>query len=109
MLEFYYIDRMLRAGGVIAFDDADRPSVSRVIRYALRIPGYEVVPRPDSSSTRATILGTLRRQLRRLPYAPSIFRADFLERDWDIGIGDSCVAIRKVQSFVRTSGWDCHF
>jgi predicted O-methyltransferase YrrM len=109
MLEFYYIDRMLRPGGVVAFDDADRPSVSRAIRYALQIPGYEVVQRPEGSTSRTTWAGTIRRSLRRLPHASSIFRADFLARDWDIGIGDTCVAIRKTQPFERSSGWYCHF
>src|SRR5690606_33904534 len=45
MVEFYYINRMLRVGGIVAFDDADRDTVNRVIRYAMRYPAYEVVPR----------------------------------------------------------------
>ena len=105
MLEFYYIDRMLRPGGAIAFDDADRPSVSRAIRYALQIPGYEVMPRPDASPAAISLAGRVRRELRRLPHARSMFRADLLDRDWDIGIGDSCVAIRKTQPYERSSGW----
>lgn len=34
-LDFFYVDRLLRVGGVIAFDDANWPGVRKVIRYIL--------------------------------------------------------------------------
>lgn len=105
MVEFYYIDRMLRAGSVVAFDDADRRSVSHVIRYALKIPGYEVFAQPGKTSRRVSLAGRLRRLLNHVPRAASVFRPDFLARDWDLGIGDSCVALRKTATHQRSSGW----
>jgi predicted O-methyltransferase YrrM len=105
MVEFYYIDRMLRPGGVIAFDDADRRSVSHAVRYALQIPGYEVFPAARKVSKPVTLAGRARRLLNRLPNAHAIFRPDFLARDWDLGIGDRCVAIRKRQAYARPSSW----
>ena len=105
MLEFYYLDRMLRVGGVIAFDDADRRSVSHAIRYALKIPGYEVFRRDNHQARSVTMAGRVRRMLKHLPRAEAIFRTDLLARDWDLGIGDSCVAIRKVAAYERSSGW----
>jgi predicted O-methyltransferase YrrM len=105
MVEFVYLDRMLRPGGVIAFDDADRRGVSRVIRYALNIPGYEVLPRAAASASSGTMAGKARRLLNRFPGAEAIFRADFLARDWELGILDSCVALRKTADYNRSSGW----
>ena len=34
-LDFFYVDRLLRVGGVVAFDDANWPGVRKVIRYIL--------------------------------------------------------------------------
>jgi predicted O-methyltransferase YrrM len=103
MVEFFYLDRLLRVGGVIAFDDADRRSVNRVMRYVINYPNYEVYRRPSSSHQ--SFAGALRRGLRHLPAANRIFRLDLLHRDWDLGILGSCVAIRKVSEHRRSSGW----
>ena len=42
MVEFYYLNRLLNVGGVVAFDDAERPAINRVIRYALSYDAYRV-------------------------------------------------------------------
>ena len=42
LVDFFYIDRMLRVGGVVAFDDADWPSVRRVLRFVVANLPYEV-------------------------------------------------------------------
>jgi predicted O-methyltransferase YrrM len=107
MVEFYYLDRMLRPGGVIAFDDADRRSVNRAIRYAIACPNYEAYAAPQPSST--SWAGPVRRALRRMPAADRIFRRDLLYRDWDIGVLGSCVAIRKIADRPRSSGWYADF
>jgi predicted O-methyltransferase YrrM len=104
MVEFYYIDRLLRVGGVVVFDDADRPSVNRVIRYALNYPGYEAF-RTNRPAGRRTLRGVIRRGLGRLPGAKRLLRPDVVSRDWDLGIFGSCVALRKTAAVSRSSGW----
>lgn len=42
LLEFFYIDKMLRVGGVIAFDDATWPSVFKVGRFMVTNRSYSV-------------------------------------------------------------------
>ena len=42
MVDFYYLNRMLAPGGVIVFDDADWPAVSKAVGYALSYPCYEI-------------------------------------------------------------------
>jgi predicted O-methyltransferase YrrM len=103
MVDFYYLDRMLRPGGVIAFDDADWRSVNRVIRYAMNYPNYEVYP--VGASLPVSLLGRLRRAIGRLPGTERFLRRDLLHRDWDLGILGSCVALRKTREEPRSSRW----
>ncbi len=109
MVELYYLNRLLRVGGVIVFDDADRPSVNRVVRHALTYPAYEVYRTSDESPRQGTMASRLRRRIARLPLAESVVRSDVLHRDWDLGISGSCVAIRKIEEDKRPSGWDRPF
>jgi predicted O-methyltransferase YrrM len=42
-IDFYFTDQLLPVGGVVAFDDADWPTVRRVVNFATRHLGYEWV------------------------------------------------------------------
>jgi predicted O-methyltransferase YrrM len=42
MLDFYYLNRMLKVGGVIVFDDMWMPSVRKALAYILQYPAYRV-------------------------------------------------------------------
>jgi predicted O-methyltransferase YrrM len=109
MVEFYFINRLLRVGGVIAFDDANRRSINRVVRHALTYPAYRVYATEHGESARPTVLGRSRRALTRVPAISGILRPDFLHKDWDLGILGTCVAIQKVADDKRSSGWDRAF
>jgi predicted O-methyltransferase YrrM len=109
MVEFYYLNRLLRVGGVMAFDDADRRSVNRVIRHALTYPAYRVFDAGRSHADRVSLAGRLRRTAVALPGAAAVLRPDFVKRDWDLGVHSTCVALEKVGEDRRTSGWDRAF
>lgn len=109
MVEFYYINRMLRPGGVVAFDDADRRSVNRVIRHALNYPAYRVYGTERAPSDGVSMAGRVRRAVGALPRATDVFRSDFIHRDWDLGVLGSCVALQKIADDKRSSGWDKPF
>jgi predicted O-methyltransferase YrrM len=109
MVEFYYVNKMLRVGGVIAFDDADRRSVNRVIRHALRYPAYRAYASSSPTPARKTIFGHVRRAVASIPMAASVVREDVIHRDWDLNIFGSCVAIQKIGEDGRSSGWDAPF
>jgi predicted O-methyltransferase YrrM len=109
MVEFYFINRLLRVGGVIAFDDANRRSINRVVRHALTYPAYRVYAAGREEPVRPTVLGRSRRALTRVPAISGILRPDFLRKDWDLGILGTCVAIQKVADDNRSSGWDRAF
>jgi predicted O-methyltransferase YrrM len=109
LLEFYYLNRLLRVGGVIAFDDANRRSINRVVRHALTYPAYRVYGTEREDAPRPTVLGRSRRALTKVPALSGILRPDFLQKDWDLGILGTCVAIQKVADDKRSSGWDRSF
>jgi predicted O-methyltransferase YrrM len=109
LVEFYYLNRMLDVGGVIAFDDANRRSVNSAIRHALTYPAYCVFGTERPQPARVSALGRARRQLASFPRLAALLRPDVLHRDWDLEIVGSCVAIRKVAEDVRSSGWHREF
>ena len=49
MVDFFYVDKMLRVGGVAVFDDFYYPSIRKVCRYVLTNLPYHVFPKlaPD--------------------------------------------------------------
>jgi predicted O-methyltransferase YrrM len=109
LVEFYFINRLLRVGGVIAFDDANRRSINRVVRHALTYPAYRVYGTERENASRPTVFGRSRRALTRVPAISGILRPDFLHKDWDLGILGTCVALQKVADDKRSSGWDRSF
>jgi predicted O-methyltransferase YrrM len=52
--DFFYIDKLLNQGGVVAFDDADWPSIRRVIRFVLANLPYRVYKTLPSHLVRHT-------------------------------------------------------
>ncbi len=53
LLEFFYIDRMLKPGGLIVFDDMWMPSIRKIVRYAVTNRRYnEEILYPDNGPIR---------------------------------------------------------
>lgn len=108
-VEFYFVTRLLRSGGVVLFDDAIRPSVKRVLRHALTYPCYELYATTGPAPARRSILGELRGRAAQLPAVRKIVRPDVLTRDWDLGLLGRCVALRKIDDDRRAPHWDADF
>jgi GT2 family glycosyltransferase/predicted O-methyltransferase YrrM len=47
MLDFFYINRMLRVGGIVVFDDVWMQSIGRAVGYIRRYPAYQPVAIPS--------------------------------------------------------------
>ncbi len=43
LIDFFYLNRMLRVGGMIVYDDATWPSISKLLRYLSKYPAYKLV------------------------------------------------------------------
>ena len=105
MVEFYYINRLLNVGGVVAFDDAARASINRVVRYAINYDAYEVYG-GQTFGTDVTWKGKVRRAIGGTSLGRQLLRRDLLAPDWELGIRSTCVALRKVkEDDGRGSGW----
>jgi predicted O-methyltransferase YrrM len=60
LIDFFYIDQMLNAGGAVVFDDVGYPSIKRVCDFIVTNRAYEVV-----DSVRLPIENTSNRRLKR--------------------------------------------
>lgn len=62
LVEFFYIDRMLRAGSYIAFDDIGLPAVRKAVSFILRNRSYEIVrPRRAGNGVVRSAMSAARR------------------------------------------------
>lgn len=110
-VEFFYIDRILSPGGVIAFDDVHYPGVRSVCRYVLRNRAYGLHAGPDRSPSARRRAVSL---LRHLPLANRLLRDDVRCPDHSLGLNGQYVALRKLHDDVLGDGkdgsrrWDQH-
>jgi predicted O-methyltransferase YrrM len=117
MVDFFHIDKMLRVGGVVVFDDLYYPSIRKVCRYILTNLPYSVFQKPAPDASRRV---TLKRWLAfKLPIFSNevrrIAKPEILEPDHKLGLGDpGYVALRKDKEDVCGDGsngtrrWDDH-
>jgi len=88
LVDFFFVDRILKAGGIVVFDDADYPSIRRTLRYIVKNGAYRVYGSAGGgaeTSKRArgvTGLGRLRRALGRLRPLRRVLSPDLKEADW---------------------------
>ncbi len=94
LVDFFYINKMLRVGGIVVIDDAAFPSVGKVIDHALTYGCYRVFATSGRSLPFVNAQGLL--FLRRLAY-----HARLRKSKWP-----SAVALEKISPDNRS--WDWH-
>lgn len=116
LVDFFLIDRLLDVGGLVAFDDADWPSVRRVVRYVATNLAYTVhaampprrerwsVARRGYEGARA-VGGALFGAAARIPGAGRVVEAAITPEwrgiDARLGLGGPCVVLRKTAEDAR--------
>lgn len=99
ILEFFYIDRMLRRGGIISFDDASMPAVRKVIRFILTNRCYRIVQciPAEATSRQAARYEFIKWAGGAFPLIRRVIRQDLQEPDIDRGFipGARYVALQK--------------
>jgi predicted O-methyltransferase YrrM len=96
LVDFFFIDRMLNVGGVVAFDDANTswPAVRKVCRFVKTNLAYSVLgvngPDPEPSLKRRLS----ERLLCRSPFR-TLLRPEIITPDGSIGLVGSCIAFQK--------------
>jgi predicted O-methyltransferase YrrM len=94
LVDFFYIDHLLRVGGIVAFDDVYWPAVKKVCRFVATNRAYAAVGTYGANSWK-------RRAVERLLTIMPFYRSNF-----ELGIRGRCVAFRKEKHDDRL--WD-HF
>jgi predicted O-methyltransferase YrrM len=108
LIDFFYIDKMLRVDGIVVFDDADWPSIRKVCRYVLMNLSYEVVPQASSPtfskwwafSWKVDCLNRI------LKVGDPFLKPELIRKDKDLGLQGNIVAFRKKSEDARK--WDFH-
>ncbi|HEY6194903.1 MAG TPA: class I SAM-dependent methyltransferase [Candidatus Eisenbacteria bacterium] len=110
LVDFFLVDRLLEPGGAVAFDDADWPSVRRVVRYVATNLAYTVhaamPPRRERWSAARRVYegvrgvaGATLGAAEKLPGVGRAVRAAFTPEwrgiDARLGLGGPCVVLRK--------------
>jgi predicted O-methyltransferase YrrM len=96
LLDFFFIDKMLKVGAVVAFDDASWPSVRKVLRYVVTNRRYSVVECLAAPRSRKDKLAQLLRPLTRgLP--GRLLKPEIVHPDGALGLvrWSDCIALRK--------------
>jgi predicted O-methyltransferase YrrM len=98
--DFLCSDRLLKTGGLIAFDDSDWPAIRQVLRFVVANRHYEVaLPEVVIEGERYTpsVASRLLRAIgRRIPRLDSKLRPSFTTPDVDLGLRGRCVVLRKL-------------
>jgi hypothetical protein len=100
IVDFFYVDRILNVGGVIAFDDCDWPSIHQVCRFIATNRPYRVC-----GSTAGTPPGVRGRAIkwaaRHSRNLRLLLKPSFLQPDEQLGIqvGSRCIAFEKLADY----------
>jgi predicted O-methyltransferase YrrM len=99
LVDFCFVDRLLKVGGIVVFDDADYASIRKVLRYIVQNRSYRVLGSDgepvDAASFGVSLRGRARRSLAALSAPRRYLRPEFLVPDWELGLEGRWVALRK--------------
>lgn len=107
--DFFYIDKILKVGGLIAFDDANIPSIRKLCRYIVTNHPYtvfkclETYDKPRVSIKRAIFNTTFLRFLRAINYRLNILMPEVATTDIELGLYGRCIVLRKESEDKRTN------
>ncbi|MCH8891389.1 MAG: class I SAM-dependent methyltransferase [Myxococcales bacterium] len=113
LIDFFYLNRMIRVGGMIVFDDANCPSISKLIRYLRTYPAYQLVLPPpadnnqDHLSNRQKVLHLF---IKATKLVPEQTRKELFSDRVNLGIiqvpaTDSVVGLMKIGEDERRWDW----
>ena len=105
LMDFLLIDRILRIGGIIVFDDVCWPSVRKVLRYILTNRAYSVRVAagarltPYEQNLGEKLAFAFGRFL--APVGLRVLASEFTHPSWDLGLRSRFVVIQKNASDTR--------
>ncbi len=117
LIDFFYLNRMLNVGGIIVVDDVHYPGISKMMRYVMNYPCYELLGCVETPMTRNQIIFEfiIQKPLRVISslfpelIKREIFSAKVIKSNKDIGVQASMVALRKTREDERSWNWFAEF
>jgi predicted O-methyltransferase YrrM len=110
LIDFFYIDRLLKVGGVVALDDTNMPGIRKLCRYIATNRAYRVTGLAPTSSYRISWRRRLLDQMLRFRKLSRemgrILSAEITHSDLELGLVGSCIAFQKDAEDTRD--WDFH-
>lgn len=109
MVDFFFIDKLLKKGGVIVFDDvAPFPGIRKLVRYVSQFPDYKVYDCcPQNSNPHYG--GKMLSLLKSFGKTKKYLRQDILLTEFELGISSHCVALQKINDDSRDWQWHKDF
>lgn len=110
LVDFFLVDKLLKVGGVIAFDDLWMPGIQRLCRYILTNHSYDVFRCFPSPADRRTKPSLKRRLLQRAVKSSAalqrVVKLEYAEPEIDLTLGlpNQCIAFKKLSDDQRP--WD---
>jgi predicted O-methyltransferase YrrM len=94
LVDFFFVDRMLKVDGVVAFDDAGWPGIRKVCRFIRTNLAYSIFGVNTSYPEPSERTSLSERFLRRSPLR-RLLRPEVISSDASLGLVGSCIAFRK--------------
>lgn len=110
--DFFYVDKMLRPGGVVVLDDLTYPSIRKVVRFILtNLPYSAIGPKPERLGRRERLVTRL---ISGHEWAERWIKVERSTPDGALGVPAGFVALRKDRNDIMGDGsdgtrrWDFH-
>ncbi len=113
LIDFFYLNRLIKVGGVIIFDDVGLPGINKLLRYILNYPSYELVGYVLRSKSKKREFYNLVTNIpfrlfsrlfpKRLKY--KYFSSKIVKSDKSLNLNATMVAIRKIKEDERAWHW----
>lgn len=115
LVDFFYVNRLLKVQGVVVFDDVDYPALKKLIRYISNYPCYEIISSlycyPSGHRMRDKIAMGFSSLCKFLPkrYARRLFNDTVFRPNFPLDLNTSMIALRKINQDERSWDWYAHF
>jgi predicted O-methyltransferase YrrM len=115
LLDFFYLNRVLKTGGIVVFHDSYCRQINRVLRYVANYPNYRIAGVVGGITRKRKLLNVLKTALhffisllpRRL--AEELFDATIVKPGFFLKFQGDMVALQKTAEDSRGWQWYAHF
>lgn len=113
LVDFFYLEKLIRPGGIIGIDDIQLPGINKVVRYLLNYPNLELIKTvPMFISKKAKLrddflnkfFGLLKLALP-TKYHHRVFSDKVIKSDKVLGLYSSMVFFKKIDNDNREWNW----